>query len=347
MRNTVYASKGVKIWLITGIILISCMVFIGGVTRLTNSGLSMTEWNLIMGSVPPSNEVAWQEKFEQYKQYPEYKLVNQGMTLGEFKNIFFWEYFHRLWGRLMGVVFIIPFLYFIAKKQLTGALLKRCIIILIGGASVGALGWFMVLSGLQERPDVSHYRLALHLFAALSLICYVYYTYLKSSGPKKLNVTNITIPKKIGFSLLIILFVQIIWGAFTAGLDAGSIYNTYPLMNGDFIPENAFPFDSFIKNISDHRDGVQLIHRYLGTLIFVLLTVFGLYKAFKVGLKNTFSPLLFSIILQFVLGVSTLLVSESGIPVWMGSAHQMGAILVLLSCIYLLFGNNNKAENFA
>lgn len=323
------------------------MVFIGGVTRLTNSGLSMTEWNLIMGSIPPSTEVKWQEKFDMYKQYPEYKLVNQGMTLSEFKNIFFWEYFHRLWGRLMGMVFIIPFVYFIAKKQLKGDLLKRCIVILIGGASVGALGWFMVLSGLQDRPDVSHYRLALHLIAALSLICYVYYTYLKSAAPASKDISSIILPKKVGGILLFLLFIQIVWGAFTAGLDAGSIYNTYPLMDGNLVPENAFPFDSFLKNISDHRDGVQLIHRYLGTLIFLAISIVGIIYIKKEGFKNTFTPLLFAILLQFILGVTTILISKSGVPVWIGSAHQMGAIIVLLSCIYLLYGNKNKAQNFA
>lgn len=330
------ASKGVRIWLLMGVVLISCMVFIGGVTRLTDSGLSMTDWNLILGAVPPVNDAQWQERFEQYQNFPEFKLVNQDMTLAEFKGIFFWEYFHRLWGRMLGIVFIVPFIYFLIKKQLKGKLLTRSIIILFGGATVGGLGWFMVLSGLVDRPDVSHYRLALHLFAALSLICFVYFTYLDAL-PKRLSFSA-----RSGFSmrtaqlLFIAFFVQVVWGAFTAGLDAGAIYNTYPLMNGSIVPENAFPFDSFLKNITDHKDGVQLIHRYFGTLLFITTTVMGVQAYRKYGFWNQFTPVAACVALQFTLGVITILISAGGVPVWIGSVHQMGAILVLLSLVYFI-----------
>ena len=343
MNTLALASKGVRVWLLSGVVLISCMVFIGGVTRLTNSGLSMTEWNLILGAVPPSSEAQWQEKFDQYKQYPEYKLLNQDMDLHAFKSIFFWEYFHRLWGRLMGIVFIVPFTYFLIRKKITGVLLKRCIIILIGGATVGGLGWFMVLSGLQDRPDVSHYRLALHLFAALTLISYVYYTYLNSKPVSNRFKQTSPFTNSLGKWLFVIVFIQIIWGAFTAGLGAGSIYNTYPLMNGELIPENAFPFDSFVKNISDHRDGVQLIHRYLGTLIFLATLVMGVVAIRKNTFKNAFTPVLLFVALQFMLGVITICISQGGVPVWIGSMHQMGAILVLLSIVYFL--NHNRTQH--
>lgn len=337
------ASKGVRVWLLTGVVLISCMVFIGGVTRLTDSGLSMTDWNIVLGAIPPMNESEWQERFDQYQNFPEFKLVNHDMSLGEFKNIFFWEYFHRLWGRMLGIVFMVPFVYFLIKKKLRGKLLTRSIVILIGGATVGGLGWFMVLSGLVDRPDVSHYRLALHLFAALSLICFVYFTYL-DARPKRLSFSA-----RSGFSLrtaqllFVVFFVQVIWGAFTAGLDAGSIYNTYPLMNGALIPENAFPFDSFITNITAHKDGVQLIHRYLGTLLFLITMVMGI-KAFKKnGFWNQFTPVAFFVFVQFLLGVITILISAGGVPVWIGSIHQMGAILVLLSLVYFI--QSKRLEN--
>lgn len=342
MDTLALASKGVRVWLLSGVVLISCMVFIGGVTRLTNSGLSITEWDLILGAVPPSNEAQWQEKFDQYQQYPEYKLLNQDMDLHAFKSIFFWEYFHRLWGRLMGIVFIIPFSIFLIRKKLKGKLLKRCIVILIGGATVGGLGWFMVLSGLQDRPDVSHYRLALHLFAALSLICYVYYTYLNGKPVSKQFKASSPYSNAIGKWLLAIVFVQIIYGAFTAGLDAGSIYNTYPLMNGELIPENAFPFDSLLKNLSDHRDGVQLIHRYLGTLIFLTTMVMGVVAIRRKSFNNAFTPVMIFVALQFILGVITICISQGGVPVWIGSMHQMGAILVLLSIVYFLNHNRGK-----
>tara|TARA_R110001592_G_scaffold307299_2_gene580856 strand:- start:389637 stop:390659 length:1023 start_codon:yes stop_codon:yes gene_type:complete len=330
------ASKGVRIWLLTGVVLISCMVFIGGVTRLTDSGLSMTDWNIILGAIPPTSDAAWQERFEQYQNFPEFKLVNHDMTLHEFKSIFFWEYFHRLWGRMLGIVFIIPFIYFLIKKQLKGVLLKRSVIILFGGAAVGGIGWFMVLSGLQDRPDVSHYRLALHLFAALSLICFVYYTYL-DSRPKRLSFSA-----RSGYSLrtarvlFVVFFMQVIWGAFTAGLDAGAIYNTYPLMNGSLIPENAFPFDSWIKNITDHKDGVQLIHRYLGTILFLITMVMGVQAYRKNGFWNQFTPVALFVFVQFILGVITILISAGGVPVWIGSIHQLGAIFVLLSLVYFI-----------
>lgn len=330
------ASKGVGIWLLTGVVLISCMVFIGGVTRLTDSGLSMTDWNLILGAIPPMNDVAWQERFEQYQNFPEFQLVNHEMTISEFKSIFFWEYFHRLWGRMMGIVFIVPFFYFLIKKKLQGKLLRRSLVILLGGAIVGGIGWFMVLSGLQDRPDVSHYRLALHLFAALSLICYVYFTYL-DSRPGKLNFSA-----RSGYSMLtgrilfVAFFIQVIWGAFTAGLDAGSIYNTYPLMNGSLIPDNAFPFESFLKNISDHKDGVQLIHRYLGTILFLVTTVMGISAFRKNGFWNQFTPVAIFVGIQFLLGVTTILISAGGVPIWIGSVHQLGAICVLLSLVYFI-----------
>jgi cytochrome c oxidase assembly protein subunit 15 len=337
------ASKGVRIWLLTGVVLISCMVFIGGVTRLTDSGLSITDWNIVLGAIPPMNDVEWHDRFEQYQNFPEYKLVNQDMTLSEFKSIFFWEYFHRLWGRMLGIVFMVPFVYFIAKKKLKGMLLKRSVVILFGGAIVGGIGWFMVLSGLVDRPDVSHYRLALHLVAALSLICFVYFTYL-DSRPKSMSFSA-----RSGYSLSIarvlfaVFFIQVIWGAFTAGLDAGAIYNTYPLMNGSLIPENAFPFDSFLKNITDHKDGVQLIHRYLGTILFITTSVMGVQAYRKYGFWNQFTPVAFFVFVQFILGVITILISSGGVPVWIGSIHQMGAILVLLSLVYFI--QSKRLEN--
>ena len=324
--------KWLRIWLISGVVLITCMVLIGGITRLTDSGLSMTEWKIIGGSIPPTTDEAWQEAFDKYKNFPEYKIVNYDMQLSEFKKIFFWEYFHRMWGRMMGVVFIVPFIIFWRKKVITGSLLKKCIVILIGGATVGGLGWFMVLSGLQDRPDVSHFRLAIHLSAAFTLLCFVYYTYLSTFQHRFKQVNRED--KKINRLLFVLVAIQIVWGAFTAGLDAGSMYNTYPLMDGALVPDNAFVFDSFIKNIADHKDGVQLVHRYLGTIIFlIVIAIFIVRRRKKEFFNKDIRLVLLAIIIQFTLGVVTILISKGGVPVWIGAIHQIGAIFVLLSLV--------------
>ena len=167
------SKKPVIIWLLIGVVLIAIMVMIGGITRLTHSGLSMVEWDLFMGSIPPTSEAEWMATFEKYKQYPQYQQEMSWLSLEGFKSIFFWEYLHRMWGRLMGLVFFFPFVFFIWKGYIKGELLKKCLIILVGGATVGGLGWFMVLSGLKDMPDVSHYRLSIHLLAAFSLCAYI------------------------------------------------------------------------------------------------------------------------------------------------------------------------------
>ena len=171
--------NAIKYWLVTGIVMIIIMIAIGGITRLTHSGLSMVDWKPLMGSIPPLSESEWNDSFEKYKAFPEYQIVNYDMSLSEYKSIFFWEYFHRLWGRIMGLVFIIPFLIFWIKNYLAKPWFKRFIWIVIGGGLVGALGWFMVVSGLKDKPAVSHYRLAIHLIAAFTLLIYIYWQLLK------------------------------------------------------------------------------------------------------------------------------------------------------------------------
>ena len=334
MKTQQSGKKTVANWLLLGCLMIAAMVMIGGITRLTHSGLSITAWEPISGAIPPLNEAEWQEEFDRYRQYPEFKVINSDMDLSGFKSIFFWEYLHRNWGRLMGLVFIIPFVFFLRKKYLTGALRKRTWFILLGGAAVGALGWFMVMSGLNQRPDVSHYRLAMHLTAAFTLFLYILWTYLSLirntwSQRGRWN--------RWGVLLLLVTYVQVIYGAFVAGLDAATIYNTYPLMNGEFMPDNVTAFDSFLQNFTNHRDGVQFVHRNLA-LVVVALCGLVWWKAGKLDdarLKYATRWLLAAVVLQFVLGVVTLLLSLGDVPVFWGVIHQMGALFFLAVVLWV------------
>lgn len=318
--------KPVVAWLITGCVMIAFMVVIGGVTRLTGSGLSITVWDPIMGAVPPLNEADWNKAFDLYKAIPEYSLKNQHMDLAGFKRIFFWEFLHRNWGRLMGLVFAIPFFLFWRKGLLKGWLMKRCWAILIGGGLVGALGWFMVASGLEKNPDVSHYRLAIHLCAAFTVFALVLWTVLDIRDGIAGFRSNGSDEGRWSRVLLILLVVQIVWGAFTAGLDAGRIYNTWPLMNGEFMPENVHAFGDLVTDLSEHRDGVQFVHRNLAYLVALGFIVFAVKFRREASMEIVWFPLLIAVVLQFALGVVTLL---SQVDLLAGVLHQQGALLLL------------------
>lgn len=320
-------------WLAIGCILIACMVVIGGITRLTGSGLSITEWKPIMGALPPMNEAEWQIAFEKYQQIPEYRLKNQHMDLTGFKRIFFWEYLHRNWGRFMSIVFIIPFAIFWRKGLLKGWLMKRSLAILIGGGLVGALGWFMVASGLQERADVSHYRLAIHLCAAFAVFGLVLWTILDIRSGRRSFGSDGSPAGKWGRWLLVLVMIQIVWGAFTAGMDAGRIYNTWPLMNGEFMPENVIATGNAWLDFTDHRDGVQFIHRNLAIIVAALIVLFAIQFRNNPVLKDGIWLVLIGVVLlQFLLGVMTLV---THVQLALGVMHQLGA-LVLLSVMLVV-----------
>ncbi len=327
--------KPIVYWLLSGCFLIFLMVVIGGITRLTHSGLSMTDWNLLMGAIPPLNETQWQEAFEQYKQFPEYQIVNTHFTLNEFKQIFFWEYLHRLIGRIIGVVFIVPFIYFLVKKKLSPSLLKKSLFLFFLGALQGYLGWYMVDSGLQDRPDVSHYRLALHLITAFITYSFTFWFALE------LMLPNIDRPVKklhrLTLFILILTIIQIIYGAFVAGLDAGLIYNTFPKMNDQWIADNVFAFSPWWKNFIEHKDGVQFIHRYIAYLVVISIVIFY-FIATKYPLSRWQQKglrfMLAAVIIQFVLGVFTLLYR---VPIVLGALHQIGAFFLLTSILFVLF----------
>lgn len=329
-------NKYVVYWLLTGCFLIFVMVLVGGITRLTHSGLSISDYKLIQGTIPPMNEQEWQEAFELYKQYPEYQKLNYHYGIEEFKDIYFWEWLHRVLGRFIGVVFILPFLYFLATKKLDRSTMKKCLILLFMGGFQGFLGWYMVKSGLVDRPDVSHYRLAAHLTTAFLTFAYSWWVALDLIYPKRKEIN-----KKIRNLIrvgLVFLLLQIIWGAFVAGLDAGFIHNHWPLMSdGKLIHETVYiEQQPFIKNFIEGKSGVQFAHRYLAYIVvgFIALIWYRTRKIQTTPLQEKgLKTLLVLVFVQFLLGVLTLIYA---VPLWLGIAHQIGAFFLLAAMTFTL-----------
>lgn len=334
-------NKFIFAWLSIILLMVLAMVLIGGVTRLTDSGLSMVEWKPLLGIIPPMNESEWTVVFEKYKQFPEYQIINQRMNLSEFKFIYFWEYFHRLFGRLIGLVFFFPLVFLLLRKKVNKSWAKRLIIAFLLGGSQGLLGWFMVKSGLVDKPDVSHFRLAAHFSLALVIMGYIYWLILKLiKGENRLfKITNNSL---LVFSILLVL--QIVYGAFVAGLDAGMVFNTYPLMGKSFFP--SILFSNGLNMFLNGNAGVQFIHRILGLALFAFAITFIL-KARKFEDKTKRRSLMMvshMTLLQFILGVSTLVLK---VPLVLASMHQIGAcILVLLTlrAIYVFAPSKEKIE---
>ncbi len=329
-------NKKVIYWLLTGCTLIFIMVVVGGITRLTHSGLSISNYKLISGTIPPMNETEWQAAFDLYKQYPEYQKLNNTFTLEDFKDIYFWEWLHRVIGRFIGVVFIIPFLYFLLKRQLTKSTIKKCMVLLVLGGFQGFLGWYMVKSGLVDRPDVSHYRLAMHLTTAFITFAYTLWVALDLWFPTKKEVDK-GLRNLIRLGMAVLL-VQIIWGAFVAGLDAGFIHNHWPLMSdGKLIHETVTIEQNPVwKNFVEGKSGVQFIHR---TLAYVVVALIGLiwYRTRKVNRTPLQTKgvrlLVLLVFVQFILGVFTLLLH---VPVILGVLHQVVAFFLLAAITFTL-----------
>lgn len=326
-------------WLFTGCFLIFIMVIIGGITRLTQSGLSIVEWNLIMGSLPPMNADDWQVLFQKYQTSPQYKLINNGISLEEFKSIFWWEYIHRLFGRFIGLVFFVPFVYFWITKKFDAPLLKKVLIVFALGGLQGVLGWYMVASGLVKNPFVSHYRLAAHLITAFSAFGFTFWVALGLLFPSNELVKNSTLKglKRLINALFVILIIQIIYGAFVAGMHAGKIYNTFPLMGDSLMPESVYAMNPWWKNFLENHSGVQFIHRYMAYTVATLAAVIW-YKSRKERLHpkviNAINFMASIVVVQFLLGVFTLVYA---VPVSLGVIHQAGAFILFASLIYLVF----------
>ncbi|WP_372935662.1 COX15/CtaA family protein [Seonamhaeicola sp.] len=329
-------NKKVIYWLLTGCFLIFIMVVVGGITRLTHSGLSISNYKLISGTIPPMNEAEWHEAFELYKQYPEYQKLNNHFTLQDFKDIYFWEWLHRVIGRFIGLVFFIPFLYFLITKQLTKPTIKKSIILMALGAFQGFLGWYMVKSGLVDNPDVSHYRLAAHLTTAFITFAYTYWVALDISFPNKKPV-NIKFRNFVRLSLAILL-LQIIYGAFVAGLDAGFIHNHWPMMSeGKFMhPTVYLEHEPLYKNFIEGKSGVQFVHRMLAYIVVIFMfLIWKKSRKLKLTVLQTkgVNALLVMVAIQFLLGVLTIILQ---VPVWLGVAHQVGAFFLLTAMTFTL-----------
>jgi cytochrome c oxidase assembly protein subunit 15 len=331
-------NKSVIYWLLSGCVLLFIMVTVGGITRLTNSGLSMTDWHLVTDTFPPLSEEKWQAAFEEYKKFPEYQKINihNDFQLSDYKFIYFWEWFHRFIGRIIGLVFIVPFVYFLIKKKLSSETIKKCIILLGMGAFQGFLGWFMVRSGLIDNPDVSHYRLSLHLTFAFITFAYTLWVALDIIYPTK---SEVILPlRKIARIALVFLIIQIIYGGFVAGLNAGLIHNHWPLMSdGQLLHESVIlEKDSWLLRLTEGKSGVQFVHRTMAYVV-VGLILFLFFKSKKFTLssqqKNGLNVLVIIVFVQFLLGVFTLLFS---VPLWLGLTHQIMAFILLATMTFTL-----------
>lgn len=329
------SNKSIIIWLLSGCFLIYVMVVIGGVTRLTQSGLSMVEWNMVVGSLPPSSDADWTVLFEKYKTSPEFQLINNQFSLENFKSIYWWEYIHRMLGRTIGVVFMLPFLYFLIRKKFDKSFLKKMVVLLFLGAFQGALGWYMVKSGLQNEPHVSHYRLAAHLISAFSVFGFTFWYTLDLIYPKRVIANLVTNKlRRLTNFMFAVIIIQIIYGAFVAGLKAGLFYNTFPLMGSSLLPETVTSYESFWKNVLENPAGVQFIHRYLAYFA-VIVVLYVWESARKVDLtflqRRASNFMLIAIAAQFLLGVFTLLYA---VPVSMGVLHQTGAFVLFVAILF-------------
>ena len=342
-------NRFVVIWLYVGLVMIMIQVVIGGITRLTGSGLSITEWKPILGAFPPMNEQAWLDAFNKYKEIAQFKQLNSHFSLSDFKFIFFWEWLHRDWARLMGLVFIFPFIYFLISKKIQQNMVKSMIMLFLLGGLQGAIGWIMVKSGLNdENLYVSHIRLAIHFISALILLCYVFWFALKLSISEN-QVLHVPELKKINVLLLILLTFQLIYGAFMAGLHAAFAAITWPDINGMLWPTGMFSQGGFLEDITHNLITVQFIHRGLAYIICIPVIIWFL-KAQKLAAGTLlynfrFLPVLF-LVVQILLGVLTVLNTNSEIPLIYAILHQFVGMLFLLSLVYTLFLSRGKLSRF-
>jgi cytochrome c oxidase assembly protein subunit 15 len=330
-----YQNKAIKIWLLLCAVTVLFMIILGGYTRLSNAGLSIVEWKPVTGVIYPFNESMWIDEFTKYKSSPEYKYKNFNFSLEEFKQIYFIEYSHRLLGRVIGIIFIIPFFYFLFAKNLSNNLIRNLIVVFILGAVQGAVGWYMVKSGLSTIPEVSQYRLALHLLMALliyGLLMWNFFSLLDIRISYYKSASSLF----FGLIIFILIIMQIATGALMAGLDAGLTYNTYPLMDGKLVPDGMFIIRPWYLNIFENITTVQFIHRTLAVIILLFMVLYSVSmlplvqeKKMKIALYG----LLFFTLLQFSLGVLTLL---HLVPVYLALLHQLVAILLFTNLLFVL-----------
>ncbi len=330
--------RAIAHWLLVCAVLIFAMVILGGVTRLTGSGLSMVDWHPIHGVVPPLNEQQWLEEFANYQQSPEFQKINYAMDLPGFKQIFYFEYGHRMLGRLIGLVFLIPFLYFYFTRKIKPGLTPKLVVMFILGGLQGLLGWYMVKSGLVDNPHVSQYRLTAHLTAAIVIYVFILWTAwsLLNSREDSLSFQGPDVKglRRAGHILMLFLLITIMSGGFVAGLKAGLIYNTFPTMHGQWIPEGLFSLSPLYLNFFENMVTVQFDHRVLAIGTGLALLVYWLVSKrydYDPATATSFNLVGLMVIVQVFLGISTLLLH---VPVWLAASHQGGALLLLTALLY-------------
>lgn len=324
------SNRVIAIWLLVLSAMVFAMVVLGGFTRLTHSGLSMVEWRPLTGWLPPLDQAAWERIYDMYRQTPEYRAFNQHLTLDGFKSIFWLEFVHRLWGRLMGVVFAVPFVVFIFKGWVDRRLGLRLAVVFILGGLQGVLGWYMVKSGLTDRPDVSQYRLTAHLSAALLIFGYMLWVAMGLLDTGARQARSALAPLAVGIGGVI--FLTILSGGFVAGLDAGFVYNTFPLMDGALLPDDFFVLRPFYLNFFEHIPSVQFNHRWLAISVLAVVIVFW-FKARRLAgrQRRAVNVMAGLAALQVGLGISTLVLV---VPVPLAVAHQAVAVLLLGAALW-------------
>jgi len=333
--------RPVAIWLYIGVFMLVIQIVLGGITRLTESGLSITEWDPITGVMPPMNQQQWQQEFDKYKTTSQFQYIHSDFSLSDFKGIFFWEWLHRNWARLMGLVFLVGFVYFLVKKKFSKPMILPMAMLFVLGAIQGAIGWIMVASGLvPQRLFVGHVQLATHFIAALILLSYTFWFALSLSVPKTKMLVNIGL-KHSGLLIVVLLFFQLIFGAFMAGTHAAVAAPTWPTINGQWIPSNMNTISPSWENLVNNKITIQFVHRLLAYTLFVLIILWWIFAMRKkdnpLFSKARWYPL-FLVILQVILGILTVVLSPIGhYIVYFGVIHQLVAILLLLSIIFILF----------
>ncbi len=327
-------TPAIHIWIGACLFVVGLMVFVGGVTRLTESGLSIVEWKLLSGILPPMTQEGWEAELEAYRQTPEYQQINRGMSVGEFKQIFWLEYIHRILGRITGLVFMLPLVWFVARRKMDVALTCRMGLAFILVCAQGGVGWVMVASGLVDDPRVSPVKLAMHLSLAFTVWCVLLWTLFQLRGAPRLAPSC-----GYGFAIRGIVFlvaIQIVMGAFVAGMDAGLTYNTYPLMDGDWVPDGLWILEPLSRNFVENVTLVQFQHRWMAVVVSLAILGFVLraWKQADAGTQTWLAACAGMLVVQFLLGVFTLLYV---VPLVLASAHQMVALLLLSVLIRLCY----------
>ncbi|MCZ6797042.1 MAG: COX15/CtaA family protein [Gammaproteobacteria bacterium] len=335
-------NQAISCWLLICLSLIFVMVILGGVTRLTGSGLSMVNWHPVHGAIPPLSAEQWQQEFSNYQQSPEYQKINRDMNVNDFKSIFWFEYSHRMLGRLIGLVFLLPFLYFWWRKKIDPGLTPKLIVMFALGGFQGLLGWYMVKSGLVNNPHVSQYRLTAHLLSAILIYGFILWTILDLNQKKayqSLQYSSVAIWRKLSLGLIMLLLLTVVSGGFVAGLKAGMIFNSFPLMGGQWIPEGVGALSPWYLNIFENMVTVQFNHRWLAMTSGILLLgwyIKGRSRFDDPAINRSFKLIGMMVIIQLALGISTLLMQ---VPVTLAAMHQAGALIlfsVMLINVHLL-----------